>query len=196
MPASCKAIGAALEADMSGALGHVSGPVKQPKRLQKAPECVGKTPERSVERYSPEMAQVEETATDGKADASGASRHAEGDGTESKKVPEALEQLSKGLEQMEEENSPQGTPSDSDGPTHETAARDAVHDTQERPHNGKDGHVDETNAHRQYPDQGGQKGELVEEDDDGGDWGHGTDVESVLNEGKWCRMVSEASGRR
>ena len=115
--------------------------------------------------------------------------------TRSKKPLETLERVREGLERMEE-NSPRGTPDDPGSLTHKTIARDTVHDIQELPQNGRDEHVDEMNVHRQYPDQGGRKGEELKVKVDGGDWDRRNNAESIENEGKGCRTVAEASGRR
>ena len=65
---------AVLEADISEALGHVSGPMKQPKKPQKVQEHVSKISKCEDEGYSPETPQVKQTVTDVEADVSGVLR--------------------------------------------------------------------------------------------------------------------------
>ena len=106
MPASCKATGAVLEADASGASGHVCVSMKKPRRPRKAPERISKRLQRSIEEYAPCKPQVELGVPEAEADASGASGNVEGDGTEPKKLSKELERAGKRLERMEEANSP------------------------------------------------------------------------------------------
>ena len=95
-----------VEADASGAAGHVDEPKKRPSKLYNASEQVSQRLERQVESYSPEMPQVKRIGPNGEADASGASRGVEGSWDKLTKLRKALEQVHERLQRPVRSNSP------------------------------------------------------------------------------------------